>query len=128
MESLIYNFYRSKCGSTYKFIQLSEQMLLGHLGTKKQTISKEQTPPVMWKWNAQFCVWLCIFFGLLQISVYVVCLSFRCDWDNLLKIVRCEIISSCSNDDMDAYVLRYRSLRCMQYFCVTQYFIVILKV
>jgi len=31
----------------------------------------------------------------------------RSEWEHLLRIVKCEIISKCSNDDMDAFVLRY---------------------
>lgn len=33
-------------------------------------------------------------------------LIFRQKWESLLKIVRCEIISFCRNDQVDAYVLR----------------------
>ncbi|XP_076445195.1 S-adenosylmethionine decarboxylase proenzyme-like [Babylonia areolata] len=34
----------------------------------------------------------------------------RCEWDKLLKIVKCEIISVTSNQDMDAYVLSESSM------------------
>ncbi|ESO87235.1 hypothetical protein LOTGIDRAFT_205808 [Lottia gigantea] len=34
----------------------------------------------------------------------------RCEWEELLKLAKCEIISYCKNEDMDAYVLSESSM------------------
>jgi hypothetical protein len=41
-------------------------------------------------------------------DVTLICVYYcREEWEKLLRIVRCEIISKTSDDDMDAYVLRW---------------------
>ena len=45
----------------------------------------------------------------LSMLVYVYCYYIsvcRSNWEVLLKLVNCEILSSCSNEYMDAYLLR----------------------
>ena len=42
---------------------------------------------------------------------YIIVIYFRPFWQKLLDLAKCHILSECSNDEVDAYILRSVALR-----------------
>ena len=62
-----------------------------------------------WYLSMHVTTWLllvCACDNVVVISPYMCCVYFRCDWEKLLEFVQCKILSACSNETLDAYLLR----------------------